>query len=238
MRDVGNRVPQEKLKNTDPLRQDLPSAEANALLSPAAIPRGGHPPADKLGQNFLIDMNLQRVLLEAADVGPRQRGPGGRHRHRGADRPAGPAAAAVVTVELDPQLFHLAGEELFGLENVTMLQADALKNKNRLNPAVLEAVAAQLARRAGRLQARRQSPLQHRHAGADELLALDRPPETMTLHDPEGSGRADVARPGTKDYGALAIWMQSQCRCRIVRIRPDGLLAAAESLFRLRADRA
>ncbi len=27
-----------------------------------------------------------------------------------------------------------------------------------------------------------------------------------------------VARPGTKDYGALAIWVQSQCRCRIVRI--------------------
>jgi 16S rRNA (adenine1518-N6/adenine1519-N6)-dimethyltransferase len=27
-----------------------------------------------------------------------------------------------------------------------------------------------------------------------------------------------VARPGTKDYGALAIWMQSQCRCRIVRM--------------------
>ena len=49
-------------------------------------------------------------------------------------------AAAVVTVEIDPQMFQLAGEELHRFDNVTMLQADALKNKNRLNPAVLEAV--------------------------------------------------------------------------------------------------
>ena len=50
-------------------------------------------------------------------------------------------AAAVVTVEVDPQMFQLAGEELHRFDNVVMLQVDALQNKNRLNPAVLEAVA-------------------------------------------------------------------------------------------------
>ena len=55
------------------------------------------------------------------------------------------AAAAVITVEVDPQMFQLAGEELHRFDNVVMLQIDALKNKNRLNPAVLEAVRAQLA---------------------------------------------------------------------------------------------
>ena len=29
-----------------------------------------------------------------------------------------------------------------------------------------------------------------------------------------------IATPGTKDYGALSIWVQSQCRVRIVRTMP------------------
>jgi 16S rRNA A1518/A1519 N6-dimethyltransferase RsmA/KsgA/DIM1 with predicted DNA glycosylase/AP lyase activity len=45
-----------------------------------------------------------------------------------------------VTVEIDPRLFALASEELHGLANVTMLQQDALKNKNTIHPTVLEEV--------------------------------------------------------------------------------------------------
>ena len=44
-------------------------------------------------------------------------------------------------------MFQLAGEELHRFDNVMMLQVDALRNKNRLNPAVLEAVAAAVGRR-------------------------------------------------------------------------------------------
>ena len=44
------------------------------------------------------------------------------------------AAAAVVTVEIDPAMFQLAAEELHRLENVVMFRADALRGKNRLNP--------------------------------------------------------------------------------------------------------
>ena len=35
------------------------------------------------------------------------------------------AAAAVVTVEIDPAMFQLAAEELHRLDNVVMLEADA-----------------------------------------------------------------------------------------------------------------
>ena len=44
--------------------------------------------------------------------------------------------AAVVTVEIDPQLYQLASEELFGFSNVVMLAQDALKNKSTSRPAV------------------------------------------------------------------------------------------------------
>ena len=37
-----------------------------------------------------------------------------------------------------------------------------------------------------------------------------------------------VARPGTKDYGALSVWVQSQCRAEVVRtLAARGVLAAA-----------
>src|SRR5262245_42226237 len=97
-------------------------------------PQGQH------GQNFLIDLNLLDLLVRTADPGPKdvviEIGTGmGSLTARVAQ-----LAAAVVTVEIDPRLFALASEELAGLANVTMLQQDALKNKNNIHPAVLEAV--------------------------------------------------------------------------------------------------
>ncbi len=49
-------------------------------------------------------------------------------------------AAAVVTVEVDPHMFQLASEELHRLDNVVMLQVDALRNKNQLHAELLDAV--------------------------------------------------------------------------------------------------
>ena len=99
-----------------------------------------------------------------------------------------------------------------------MLQADALKNKNRLNPVVLEAVAAQLATPGRRFKLVANLPFNIATPVLTNLLALERPPETMTCTIQKEVAQRIVARPGTKDYGALAIWMQSQCRCRIERI--------------------
>src|SRR4249920_2074653 len=84
------------------------------------------------GQNFLIDLNLLDLLVRTADLGPNdvvlEVGTGmGSLTGRMAQ-----LAAGVVTIEIDPRLFAMAGEELNGLANVTMLQLDALKNKNNM----------------------------------------------------------------------------------------------------------
>ena len=42
----------------------------------------------------------------------------------------------------------------------------------------------------------------------------------MTVTIQKEVGDRIVAKPRTKDYGALAVWMQSQCDCRIVRVMP------------------
>src|SRR5205823_3154019 len=47
------------------------------------------------------------------------------------------AAGEVVSVEIDPAILALAREHVAGRANIKLLCADALRNKNELNPAVL-----------------------------------------------------------------------------------------------------
>jgi 16S rRNA (adenine1518-N6/adenine1519-N6)-dimethyltransferase len=52
------------------------------------------------------------------------------------------------------------------------------------------------------------------------LLALDRPPDSMTVTIQKELADRIAAGPATKDYGALSVWIQSQCRVEIVRVIP------------------
>ncbi|MEE8453061.1 MAG: 16S rRNA (adenine(1518)-N(6)/adenine(1519)-N(6))-dimethyltransferase RsmA [Thermoguttaceae bacterium] len=178
-------------------------------------------PYTRFGQNFLIDMNLQRLLLDAAELTAvdvvLEVGTGtGSLTVLMAQK-----AAAIVTVEIDRQLFQLAGEELFELENVTMLECDALKNKNRLNPMVLETVDRLMAQVPGRrLKLVANLPFNVATPIISNLIALETPPYSMTVTIQKELADRMIAGPRTKDYSALSIWMQSQCRIEIVRTLP------------------
>ena len=178
-------------------------------------------PRTKFGQNFLVDLNLQGLLLKTAELGPRDvvlevgTGTGS------LTVLMAPKVAAVVTVEIDRELFQLASEELHDADNVTMLHLDALETKNRFSPAVLEVVWERLAAGPERqLKLVANLPYVVATPILTNLLALDRPPQTMTVTIQKELADRIVARPGSKDYGALSIWMQSQCRVEIVRVMP------------------
>jgi 16S rRNA (adenine1518-N6/adenine1519-N6)-dimethyltransferase len=176
-------------------------------------------PATRHGQNFLIDLNLHRLIVDSAELTDQDvvleigTGTGG-ITSMVAER-----AAAVVTVEIDGHLFELASELLIDHHNVTMLHIDALKNKNRFNPQVLEAVSEQLA--AGpnrRLKLVANLPYNIATPVLSNLLACEYTPHSMVATIQKELADRIVAQPWSKDYGSLSVWMQCQAKAEIVRI--------------------
>lgn len=184
----------------------------------------GIQPRHKLGQNFLMDMNLQKLLVRRAEIKETdiilEVGTGS----GGVTVQMAPLAGRVITVELDPQLFILAQEELQACENVIMLRADILKNKNNLNPEVMAEIERARAEMPGSdLKLVANLPYNVATPIMSNLLGLDEPPVSMTVTIQKEVGDRMVARPGTKDYGAMSIWFQCQSEVEIVRIMPPGV---------------
>lgn len=178
-------------------------------------------PKTRHGQNFLIDLNLVELLCDSAaltaddvvlEVGC---GTGS------LTTLMAPQAAAVVAVEIDPQLAQLAREQLAAAGNVTILERDALASKSRLDEVVMDAVRQRLAEAPGRrFKLAANLPYNVATPIISNLLEADPLPATLTVTIQKELAERIVAVPSTKDYGALSIWIQAQARAQIVRIMP------------------
>jgi 16S rRNA (adenine1518-N6/adenine1519-N6)-dimethyltransferase len=178
-------------------------------------------PATRHGQNFLIDLNLHRLIVDSAELTERdvvlEIGTG-----TGAiTQLVAPRAGAVVSVEIDGHLFELASEMLIDYPNVTMLHTDALKNKNRFNPIVVEAVGQALAAAPDRrLKLVANLPYNIATPVLSNLLAWEYTPHSMVATIQKELADRIVAQPWSKDYSALSVWMQCQADAEIVRVMP------------------
>lgn len=178
-------------------------------------------PRVQYGQNFLIDLNLLELLFDTAQVGPDdvvlEVGAG-----TGAlSAMLASLAASVVSVEIDRDMAELAREEISLHENATLLVQDALKNKNHLDPVVLDAVRTRLAEAPGRhFKLVANLPYNIATPVISNLLAHGPVPETMTVTIQMELAERIISPPNTRDYSALSVWVQSQCQVRIVRSIP------------------
>lgn len=179
----------------------------------------GIAPATRHGQNFLIDLNLVELIVGAAGLGENDvvlevgTGTGSLTALMAA------RAAAVVTVEIDGHLFELASEQLVDLPNVTMLHLDALKNKNRFDDRLMDEVGQQLAAGPGRrLKLVANLPYNIATPVISNMLLCPHVPHSMVVTIQKELADRITAQPSTKDYGALSVWMQSQCTAEIVRV--------------------
>jgi 16S rRNA (adenine1518-N6/adenine1519-N6)-dimethyltransferase len=116
------------------------------LLASAGISPNKH-----LGQHFLIDLNLMRLLVDSADIGGDDAvlevGCGtGSLTEELAEK-----AGRVIAVEVDGLLATVAGEQLAEKKNVSVLNCDILENKSTINPIVTEAICSAQQKCSGRI---------------------------------------------------------------------------------------
>ena len=177
-------------------------------------------PVSKFGQNFLIDLNLVNMIADSANLTEQdvalEVGTGTGSLTGLIAQKAG----RVITVEIDQNLWQLAQEELAGFNNITFLQQDALRNKNNLNPILIDTIRQAMSEIEGaRLKLVANLPYNVATPLISNLLTLDEfVPTSMTVTIQKELAERIVARPGTKDFGALSLWIQAQCNPEIVRI--------------------
>lgn len=181
-------------------------------------------PQTRFGQNFLIDLNLIDLIVSTAQLGPRdvvlEVGTGMGSLTTRMARLAG----HVVTVEIDRYLAPLARAEFSGQENITLLEQDALKNKNRLDAGLIEVLQERVASIAGgRIKLVANLPYNVATPILSNLLSIEPWPVRMVATIQRELAERITAAPRSKDYSALSVWIQAQCRAEIVRVMPSSV---------------
>jgi 16S rRNA (adenine1518-N6/adenine1519-N6)-dimethyltransferase len=181
-------------------------------------------PKSKLGQNFLVDLNLLELLMATAELTSDdlalEVGSGtGSLTTRLAQ-----LAGAVLSVELDSDFYSLVSEIVADLPNVRLLHADVLRNKNELNRHVLEALE-QMQREFGcpRLKLVANLPYAVAVPVLANLLISDLAVERMVVTIQWEIAERLTASPSTKNFGALAVLVQSLADVAIIRRLPPSV---------------
>ena len=184
---------------------------------------GFHPRTD-LGQNFLIDLNLVEFVVDQADIGPDDvvlevgAGTGSMTAYL-ADR-----AASVVSFEVDRRMFELAQKVLTPYSNVELIHQDALKNKNRFAPELLDRLRFHLSAGSDRkLKLVANLPYNIATPVVSNLVGAEFPWRGMVITIQRELGQRMAAKPGDSHYGALSVWLQSQCKIRILKRLPPAV---------------
>lgn len=178
---------------------------------------GLHPRHD-LGQNFLIDINLIEFAVEAADLTESDvvlevgAGTGGLTTFLAA------RAGHVVSVEYDANMHQLAGAATVGKTNVTLLNCDALRNKNHIADEVLAEVERRLNEQPERsLKLVANLPYNIATPLVSNLVATDLPWTRMVITIQFELALRMKAGVGNDHYGSLSVWLLSQSRVEILR---------------------
>ena len=175
-------------------------------------------PKSKLGQNFLIDLNLVDLIVRASEITTEDAvlevGTGtGTLTARLAE-----VAGHVVTIEID-KTFHPVAKQIVGHRpNVTYLLGDCLERKSVLNPDMMHAWR-EAGKRPGCKRRKLVANLPYVIATPliSNLLVDDPDIERMVVMVQWEIAERLCAKESTKDYNALSVLVQSIADVEIVR---------------------
>ena len=178
----------------------------------------GLEPKSKLGQNFLIDLNLLDLIVRTAELTREDSvlevGTGtGSLTAKLAD-----AAGSVLTVEVDADMQRIAHHVVGDRGNVQFFLGDALASKNQLRTEVV-AGWDELTARHGCTRRKLVANLPYVIATplVSNLLISDLAIERMVVMVQWEIAERMQASPGTKDYNALSVLIQSVADVEVVR---------------------
>ena len=177
-------------------------------------------PRKRLGQHFLIDGNLMRGIVDAAELTSADcaleigGGTGGLTDLLAA------RARQVICVELDGDLFVMLQDRFRDTPRVTLIRGDILESKGRLSPAVMDVVGQHAS--VGDVKLVANLPYQVATPFVMNLL-LDHPEVTRLVFTVQAEvGQRIMAGPNTKAYGPVSILSQLLCKVHMVsRLGPD-----------------
>ncbi len=175
-------------------------------------------PKNKMGQNFLIDLNLVDLVARTGELTKDDcvlevgTGTGGLTARLAHD------AGGVFTVELDPDFFQLAKGILLHRPTVRQFHGDCLAGKNELNPDMLDGwLALRDELKLTRLKLVANLPYAIATPLIANLIISGLPIERFVAMVQYEVAERMTAQPGTKDYNSLAVLVQSVGSAEIVR---------------------
>jgi 16S rRNA (adenine1518-N6/adenine1519-N6)-dimethyltransferase len=188
----------------------------------ALLAAAGARPLKRFGQHFLIDGNLMRKLLAAAELQSADTvlevGPGTGSLTEELVQQAG----HVVAVEIDRTLQTVCWDRLGERPNFTLIAGDVLAGKTRINPAVRHALVEQQHNLGGRILLVANLPYQVASPLIVDLLTGEIRTDRMCFTVQAEVADRLQAPPGGKDYGPLTILTQAAADVeRIARVPPQ-----------------
>jgi 16S rRNA (adenine1518-N6/adenine1519-N6)-dimethyltransferase len=165
----------------------------------------GVEPNKRLGQNFLIDLNLMRLLIDSANISEDdivlEVGCGtGSLTQALAER-----AGRVIAVEADGILAEIAARELAEAGNVKVINTDILESKNTINQTVSGAVELARKDRSGRFLLVSNLPYSIASPLMMNLITGPTVADAMHVTVQKEVAERMTAGPGDRHYGTLSI---------------------------------
>ncbi len=183
----------------------------------------GQEPNKQLGQHFLIDLNLMRILIDSAGIRPGdvvlEVGCGTGSLTEGLAE----AADRVVGVEYDSNLAQVAQYQLRERKNVEFISADILSTKHQLCSEVVDALRRYQSELGGRLLLVSNLPYHVAAAVMANLIAGPLIADSMMVTVQREVADRMCAESGDGMYGLLSILMAATGTVRLVRKLPPSV---------------
>lgn len=190
-------------------------SEIRALLASVGLS-----PRHRYGQNFLIDLNLMRKVVEAADLRPADTvlevgcGTGSLTEMLLA------AGAYVVGVEIDRGLQDLLRSRLGENPRFSLVAGDVLAGKHRINPGVLAELGRRIPAAPGQYKLVANLPYQVATPLLMELLYIQPRFGRLTCTIQKEVGERLIAAPDTEAYGPISVIAATLADVRLVATFP------------------